>query len=200
MPTSLFDLLFLIVALLSLVVVATLIVLLVRKRRKLAVTVAGLYAIFIAIYLLTGIAVSYATPQSLLAVGDAWCFDDWCLTVVKATRVSESPDAVYRIDFAISSRAQRISQRANYAWIYLLDEEGRQYSADTDAANVPLDIQLGPGEIVTASRTFKVPANIHKLYLVTGHGSPYCGAMSFLVIGESGCLSHKPTAIPIPAN
>jgi hypothetical protein len=200
MPTTIFDLLFLFVALLSLVVFVTVILFLVQKRRTLAMKIVGLYTIFILIYLLTGIVVSYAKPQRLIAIGDPWCFDDWCLTVLKATRATVSSEANYRIDFEISSRAQRVSQRAKYGWIYLLDEGGRQYSAEVDAANVSLDIQLGPGEIVTASRIFRVPANVITLYLVTGHGSPYCGVMSFLVIGESGCLFHKPTAIPILTN
>ena len=87
----------------------------------------------------------------------------------------------------------------------MLDEQGRRFApqpagsdippdaADKDA--VPLDVLLQPQQSLDIARTFQLPPGAHAVGIITGHGSPYCGTMSFLVIGGSGCLFHKPAMI-----
>ena len=133
-------------------------------------------------------------PAAIIAVGDPWCFDDWCLTVEKV----QHTDAIYDVDLKISSVAKRATQRAKGAWIYLRDENDTHYEPVPDSAEVPLDVQLQPGESVAAKRSFQVPANVRELGLVTGHGGPPCGVMSLVVIGQGGCLFHKQTMIRLP--
>ncbi|HEY6339882.1 MAG TPA: hypothetical protein VIY49_00190 [Bryobacteraceae bacterium] len=143
-------------------------------------------------YLALGLIVGIAAPQRILNVGDPWCFDDWCLSVENVRRTAAGPDDVYRVSLRIFSRAKRVSQRAKGAWIYLIDPHGHRFEPQPDPAAVPLDVRLDPGESVTTSRTFRVPADAIGLGLITGHGGPYCWSP---IIGETGCLFHKPTMV-----
>lgn len=194
---TIFDLVFLLAMLATAVVLVALIVLLLRGRFRSALRVLIGFGVFAAVYVLTGIAVSYARPQHVMNVGDSWCFDDWCLAVDQVDRTPVAQDVDYRVNFRIFSRAGRVSQRAKGAWIYVIDDAGRLYPPEPDAAAVPLDTLLGPGESVKTSRTFRVPAGEHELGLIQGHGGAYCGTMSFFVIGDSECIFKRPPMIRI---
>ncbi len=50
---------------------------------------------------------------------------------------------------------------------------------------------------MTTSRKFEVPGDVGALGLITGHGGPYCSAMSLLIIGEGGCLFNRPTLVRV---
>jgi len=194
---TIFDLLFLLAVLASLVTMVVAAVFAVRGRRVQALKILLAYGLGAAAYLIAGTAVSFFKPQRVLGTSDPWCFDDWCLTVEAVSRVPGPPGTSYHIGLRIFSRARRVAQRANGAWVYLIDDRGRLYPPDSDPSAVPLDVFLQPQESVTTSRVFHVPDDAHQLGLITGHGGPYCGAMAWLVIGESGCLFRKPTMIRI---
>jgi len=187
-----FDLLFLIGFLASLIALVAAAYASLRGRTPLAFSILRGWLVCAAIYLGISVAVAYFRPQSILALGEPWCFDDWCLTVENAQRAG----ALYNVDLRISSRAKRVTQRAQGAWIYLRDENDRHY--EPLPADVPLDLELGPGQSVAAKRAFQVPANVRELGLVTGHGGPPCGLMSLVIIGQGGCLFHKQTMIRLP--
>jgi len=194
---TIFDLLFLLAILASVVTLVLAVVLAVRGRLASAFKILRIYAIGALAYLAGGIAVSYLKPQKVLRVGEPWCFDDWCLTVNKVSQVAGPTDVSYRVEFTILSRAGRISQRANGAWMYLIDDRAQRYTPDPDPSAVPLNVLLQPDETVQTSRVFQVPNNVRELGLVTGHGGSYCGAMAFAIIGQSGCLFGKPTVVRI---
>jgi hypothetical protein len=118
-----------------------------------------------------------------------------CLSAEKVSRTSNPPNVVYRVDLRIVSRARRVAQRAKGAWIYLIDDQGRRYTPEPDSSAVPLDVLLQPDKSVTTPRTFRVPAGVQRLGLITGHGRAYRGAMAFLVMGQSGGLFKKPAII-----
>lgn len=191
---SLFDLLFLLVALGTLVMLALIAVAAMRGKRARAGLLAKLLVIDLVAYLAISLAVSYFGSQRRIAMGEPWCFDDWCLTLGRTSTEGSSVTA----DFQISSRALRISQRARYAWIYLVGADGNHYAPDARADDVPLDIELGPGQAIAASRRFTMPDGVRAVGLITGHGGPYCGVMDWLVIGQAGCLFGKPTMIELP--
>lgn len=194
---SLFDLIFLAFALSTAIVVFVFLVALVRRRwgtvRRLGIA----WVIFAIAYLAASFVVSYVRPQHIVAIGDPWCFDDWCLTAEKVTIVPGSAQSRYQVELRISSRAGRVTQRAKGAWIYLIDERGHLYDPKPDASQVPLDAVLSPQQSVLTSRVFDVPNQAHTIGLITGHGGPYCGTMSVLVIGDGGCWFQKPPMIRI---
>lgn len=191
---TIFDSLFLTSFLLSMMALIAAAYAAIRGRVSRAFLILGIWLACAILYLGTSVAVAYAAPQRVIAAGEPWCFDDWCLTVENVKRV----DHVYNVNLRISSEAKRVSQRAIGAWIYLRDENDTHYSPTPDPAEVPLDVLLQPGESVAAQRSFQVPANVHELGLVTGHGGPPCGLMSLVIIRQGGCLFHKQTMIQLP--
>lgn len=194
---TLFDLLFLLAVLLSLITLSMVVFFAARGTGARALKILRVYAVCVVMYLLVGAAISFFSPQRLLSINDPWCFDDWCLQAQNVTHSTGPAGNLYRIDLRIFSRAGRVAQRAKGAWIYLIDDKGRRFSPDPDSSAVPLDVLLQPEESVTTSRVFHVPGNTRGLGLITGHGGAYCGAMSFLIIGEGGCWFGKPTMIRI---
>ena len=194
---SIFDLLFLLAALLSVITLITAAVCAVRGRGRRALKILQVYGICLLAYIAIGLATSFFTPQRVIPTSEPWCFDDWCIAVENVTQTPAPPGIAYRIDLRIFSRARRVSQSARGAWLYLIDDRGHRYSPDPDPSAVPIDTMLQPQQSVTTTRTFHVSADAHGLGLITGHGGPYCGPMDFLIIGGSGCAFKKPTMIRI---
>jgi len=193
---SIFDLIFLLSVLISVVTPIFAAIAGIRGRRGGALRILCWWGTGVLIYLASALLVSFAAPQRVIAIGDPWCFDDWCLTV-EGVKPAAAGDAVaYQVALRISSEARRVSQRAQGAWIYLIDDAGHRYAPDSDPSVVPLDVRLGPQESVATSRTFRVPGNVAHLGLITGHGGPYC-RMEVLIIGSGGCVFNKPAMIRI---
>jgi hypothetical protein len=194
---TVFDLLFLVAALSSFSVLIGVIILAARGQFHRAGRLLRTYALAAVAYVGVGVIVSLAVPQRVIARGVPWCFDDWCLTAERVTRTPDGAMALYRVDLQLSSRARRVTQRANGAWLFLIDGSGRRFAPQADSSAMRLDVLLQPGESVSTSRVFRVPSDARQLGLITGHGGDYCGVMSFLVIGQSGCLFHKAAMIRI---
>lgn len=193
---TIFDLIFLLAVLTSVVTLVLAAIAGIRGRRARSLRILRRWGTGAFVYCACALAVAFIAPQRVIAIGDPWCFDDWCLTVEGAKPVPADGAVSYRVDLRISSEARRISQSARGAWIYLIDDAGHRYAPDPDPSAIPLDVRLGPGESVTTSRTFRVPAGAPHLGLITGHGGPYCG-MGVLIIGSGGCLFNKPAMIRI---
>ena len=194
---TVFDLLFILAFLISVVTIAVAAVSAARGRLSTALKILRLYCICAAGYLALAVAVAFLKPQRVMSIGDPWCFDDWCLMVEKVDRTAGPSQVAYNVELRIFSRARRVTQRANGAWIYLIDGRGRRYSPDPAPSAVPLDALLRPQESATTLRVFHVPPDAHELGLITGHGGPYCGPMDMLIIGSGGCLFRKPIMIRI---
>lgn len=195
---TLFDLLFLLALLVTVITLITAAVSAFSGRRAKALKRLRVLGLCVIGYLVTGMTVSFLEPQRVIGVGRPWCFDDWCLTVENVSRLPAASEVMYTVNIRLSSRARGIAQRANGAWIYLIDDQGHRYAPEPDSSAVPLDFLLQPQESVTTSRVFRVPADARGLGLITGHGGPYCGPMDILIIGASGCVFHKPPLIRLP--
>ena len=194
---TIFDLLFLACVLATAITLTFAVIFALRGRGAKALSIARAYGFCAVAYLAIAMAVDFFKPQRVLAVGAPWCLDDWCLQVENASRATDGPKVTYDIRLRIFSTARGITQRANGAWPYLIDERGHRYAANLDPSAVPLTVQLGPGQSVTTSRKFEVPGDVGALGLITGHDGPCCGAMSLLIIGEGGCLFNRPTLVRI---
>ena len=194
---TIFDLIFLAAVLISVITLATAAVSALLGRGKKSLKILRIYGLCVVAYFLVALAVDFFQPQRVFAVGEPFCLDDWCLEVENVNYTSNGSNDFYHLNLRLFSTARRVSQRAKGAWIYLIDEHGRRYPPDSDPSAIPLDAELGPLQSLTTSRTFAVPADVHKMGLITGHGGPYCG-MGILIIGEGGCLFNKPTMIRMP--
>ncbi len=193
---TIFDLIFLLALLASAVTLVLAAIAGICGRSARLLRILRTWGIAALIYCACALSLSFFAPQRIIPPGDPWCFDDWCLTVEGVKSAAAEGAVSYRVDLRISSQARRISQRALGAWIYLIDEAGHRYAPDSDPSAIPLDVRLGPGESVATSRTFRVPAGVAHLGLITGHGGPYC-LMDALIIGSGGCLFNKPAMIRI---
>ncbi|MDQ1409978.1 MAG: hypothetical protein QOJ41_1713 [Acidobacteriaceae bacterium] len=194
---TVFDVLFLLGSLISVVTLVVAAVFAVRGQRARALKLLRWYCICAAGYFAVAVAVAFLRPPHVMGVGDPWCFDDWCLAVEKVGRMDSPSQVSYHVDLRVFSRARRVTERANGAWIYLIDDRGRRYSADPSPSATPLDVLLRPLESASTQRVFHVPPDAHGLGVITGHGGPYCGPMNLLIIGSGGCLFNKPTMIRI---
>ena len=195
---SYFDLVFLASALLTVLTLLAAGVFAMRGRGRTVAAILKVWAAYAALYLIVALAFDYLAPQRVIPVGEPWCFDDWCLTAESVSANQAQSATTYTVHLRISSRARRVTQRASGAWIYLINvDNGRLIPPESDSAAVPLDVRLTPQQEVKTSRIFHVPAGEMNLGLVTGHGGPYCGAMSLLIIGDGGCLFRKPAMIRI---
>ena len=190
---TIFDLLFIFVVLASLVTWIAAAVAALGGRRTRALGILRKWGLCALVYVATVAVAGLFAPQRILNPGDPWCFDDWCLSVERVTRVSAPPQVAYTVSLRIFSEARRVSQRASGAWIYVIDRQGHRYAPDPDASATPLDVLLQPGESVTTTRTFKVPADAGELGLITGHGGPCC--YPNLIIADDSSLFHKRTFV-----
>jgi hypothetical protein len=188
---TIFDLLFLALALAALITLVAALITALRGRGARALKILRNLGVSAVIYLAIVAVVGFSSPQRVLHIGDPWCFDDWCLTVESVRQAPAPPLIAYTVSLRLSSRARGISQRAKGAWIFIIDQQGHRYTPEPDPSATPLDVLLGPGESVTTTRTFKLPAGASGLGLTTGHGN----GPDLFIIGDEASLLHKPTYV-----
>jgi hypothetical protein len=196
---SVFDLLFLLSVVALVIMLVALGVLILRGERRRARKILDILALYVASYCALAVVVDLLKPQRIIAVGEPWCFDDWCIQVESFTGAADGSRLRYTMQLRIFSTARRISQRAQGAWIYLIDSEGRLFTPNADSTTTPLTVRLAPEQSVNTQSNFEVPAEAHILGLVTGHGGAFCG-WSVLIVGEGGCLFNRPTMIRLQSN
>lgn len=189
------DLVFILVFLTSVVLLGRAGVAALRGRG--AIATRRLRALFLGLagYMLVVLVVGAATPRRVLPVGQAQCSDDWCIAVLHAT-ATPLAQAQRRVDveYRLSSRARRVTQRERFVAVYLQDSEGHRYDPAPSAEQPPFDIPLGPGQSLSTHRVFIVPESAQHLgAVVTREGDfafPRC-----CIIGE-GPL-HKLPLTPL---
>ena len=194
---TIFDLLFIAVVFASLATLLTAAIVAIRGRRAHALVILHKFGICAIAYLAIVVVVALFSPQRVLSLGEPWCFDDWCLSVENVSRAPAPPLFSYNVSLRIFSQARRVSQRAKGAWINVIDQRGNRYPSEPDPSAVPLDVLLQPGESITTSRLFKLPADAAGLGLITGHGGPNCFPGCF-IIADDASLFHKRTFVRLP--
>jgi hypothetical protein len=104
------------------------------------------------------VAVSVATPRTIVSAGDSYCYDLWCIGIQQVNIASQGPSTVYSANVRMFSDAHRVNTSAQPESLYLLDEQGRRYPVQAEA------ITLRPGESVNTSIRFVAPP-ARRLYL-----------------------------------
>src|SRR5689334_3420380 len=104
---SVFEPLFVVLVLTTIVTLGVSAVLAIRGRHGRARGVLRRLGVGIAVYFAVVIGVSIVNPQREYRVGDPQCFDDWCITVVDVKRDTADRDGGYEVAFRLSSRARR---------------------------------------------------------------------------------------------
>lgn len=204
---TIFDLVFVVVFLATVVVLVTVLVQALRRRPTRAARLLAVYGVFLALYLGIVVAVSLATPQRFLDMGEDRCFDDWCVAVesVDTTSVLGQGDQVTKangtffvVTLRLSNHARGRAQRAASAAVYLRDDQGRRHDVSPLGQNAyeaehgptaPLTATLPLGQSLTTVRVFDAPVHAHILGLIVEH--PVGFGPGMFVIGDDSSLMHK---------
>jgi hypothetical protein len=125
---TIFDLVLLLAVLGCVLVLVALFYFLLRRQWRRARHVSLTLGSFLVLYAVVLLSVSLLSPQHRLAMHQARCFDDWCLSVervVQQPSVGASPTIVtarsefYLVTVHVSSQAKAVTQRATDAQVYL---------------------------------------------------------------------------------
>jgi hypothetical protein len=190
---SIFDLLFLVLFVATVVALGAAAVAATRGRSPSAVRILRGFALAAVAYFGVLCIVSLASAQPVARIGDERCSDDWCIAVTGAQRRFAASGVTYEVTFRISSRAGRVTQRELGVVAYLLDGRGRRYDAEVRALDVPFDVKLDPMQQVIALRAFVVPTGLADVGAVISHeGVPFPRCC---IIGDEGSLFHKKTIV-----
>lgn len=191
---TIFDLLFAVLFLSGAGVLVAAAVAALRGRRAHALVLTGRVGIVAALYIGALLVVSAATPQHYLRVGDDQCSDDWCIAVQAVHRETIGSDTRFDVTLRLSSRARRVSQREQGVSVYLRGADGRRYAPVADAAAVPFDTLLAPGDAVPAERRFVVPRRSSIVGLVVARDG-WARIPGCCIIGDEGSLFHRRTIV-----
>jgi hypothetical protein len=119
------------------------------------------------LYVLAVAAVSMLTPQTIVNVGDSYCFDIWCLGIDKVSLQTRGRDTFSRIDVHIFSDANhvKVSPRG-FQSQYLRDALGRRFPVLHDPSVTPFDSILYPGQSIKTALTFSIDPDARQLFLI----------------------------------
>lgn len=191
---TIFEPLFLLLFLATVVTLITAAVAVLRGQRPRALRILRRLAIGAGAYFAAVLLVAFFSTPPVHQVGETMCFDDWCITVADAKRTPGASGQSWKVTLRISSRARRITQRENYAAVYLIDSRGRKFHSDPASATVPLDSRAGPGESIDATRVFELPPDASDVRLVFTHEGGF--PIWAFIIGENQ-LFHNATVVKL---
>jgi hypothetical protein len=205
---SLFDLLFLLCFAAAVITAGRIAYLALRGRFRAARTALIRLLACVAAYMLVLTGFSLAEPRKEIPIGEARCFDDWCITVEQAAPqtaigTAKAAGTFYVVTLRVSSRAKGRPQRETDIDVYLIDDLGRrigispsgqQALAQAGLAGEPLMSFVAPGASFQSRLAFDVPSDSRHLGLVkASHG---WFPVRF-IIGDPGSWLHKPTVTPL---
>jgi len=195
---TVFDLLFLLVALASVTTITVIAAVALSGRPRQALKLLVSLGVGLTAYLGLIVFVSLTSPQRELAFKENRCFDDWCIAVDDAVRSESLTSLEYIVTLRLSNQARRVSMRENGLVVYVMDDKGRRFESAADPCQAAFNTLLQPGQSITTTRTFDVPDRPNQLSLVVAHE----GLDSFpgrFIIGDDSSLFHKPIILRLPS-
>lgn len=186
---NVFEPLFLVLVLVTLGTLLTAAVLAVTGRLARSGRLLRRLAIGAAVYFTIVVAVTIVMPRKVYGIGDAQCFDDWCIAVDGARRLGDA-DGTCEVSLRFWNRARGTPMGEKGTVVYLTDAQGRRYDPLPDPAAVPFDLRLEPGQSVTTTRRFVVPRDATGLGLVYTHEGGF--PIGWLIITEGGWFARPP--------
>jgi len=192
---SLFDLLFLALALASLITLGIAAALALAGRAARSLRILRRLALGGLLYFAVVIAVSLLAPRRVFNLSETQCFDDWCVAAISYTssRSVTPRQRSYLVNLRISSRARRISQRELNLAVYLTDRDNRRYNPAPQSSDVPFSTLLAPGQSVDLTRLFLVPLAARDLNLVIKHEGGF--PIGWFIIGYDSWFRKPPLVL-----
>jgi hypothetical protein len=193
---TIFDLLFILIFLATVVALATAAFQAIRGRRRKSLRVLGVSAVSLILYFATCCASTLLTPRRELNIAQPQCFDDWCVQLDAVSKSTSGSFATYHATIRIFSQARRISQRENGVAFCIEDDLGHRYAAIPNSPDLPTNVLLAPNESATLTRDFQIPLAVHPYGFVATHQGGF--PIQWFVIGEGQSLFHKEAITLIP--
>lgn len=208
---KLFELVFIIVFLVTVGLVITVLVNGAMGRFAGAARYLKVLVVMLVVYFAVLVAVALLVPQTVVPLRTDLCFDDWCITVDDVTFArqlgkAEAPvkpkGVFYVVTLKISNRSAGREQRESGASVYVLDARGRRYEPSAagqqayEAQNgptAPLSVTVQWHQSASTVRVFDLPADAEDVGLAIGHSGP-----GLVIIGDSDSLLHKKTVFKLP--
>lgn len=189
---SIFDLLFIVLFLATVVTLLAAASFAIRGQGTHALAVLRKLGIWVGAYLGVVAVTSLFWPRTVLQIGEPRCFDDWCIAVENVTRQTAGDLVDYLVTIRLSSTARRVSQRENDVVVYMTDATGHRFDPVANKAEVPFNVRLGPQESVVATRIFEIPADTRAAGLIITHRGGF--SMGWIIIGYETWF-RKPTIV-----
>lgn len=187
---TIYELLFILLFLAATVTLLYAAIATVRGSRRQGVRILGRLAFCAAAYFAAVVIVAATSTRKVVQIGEPQCFDDWCITVVAVSKPVAHADSAWHVWLRVSSRAKRVTQRELNAVVYLTDDRNRRFDPLRDPSAVPLDTPVGPGESVSAMRSFAVPEDARRVGLVFTHEGGF--PIGALIVGENQWFHKAP--------
>ena len=181
---NLYEPLFLLLALATLVSLVTAAVFAITNRRDRAGRLVRRVGAGAAIYFAVAIVYSIVSPRRTFRLGEPQCFDDWCITVASAARAAGTYDVALRL----TNRARRVPMGEKGTVVYLTDGYGHRYDPVPRSSDLPLDTRLQPGQSAAALRHFQLPPQATNVALVFAHEGGF--PIGWFVISEGGWFAR----------
>ena len=154
--------------------------------------------LFVAAYAVALVGLALLTPRRELAPGQRKCYDDWCIA---ASGVEQQPTAalcpgaatVWVATLDVASVARRVQQRAPDTTVELEDATGKRYPPCQLAGLKTIRDLIGPGQSISASLPFALPAGARPVGFVVHHGA----FPGLIIAGDDQSWLHDPTLLRI---
>jgi hypothetical protein len=139
--------------------------LLVARKFRTAATVAVASVAALAFYFVASAVIRWVSPQTVVKLGDSYCWDLWCMGIDKVTATPRGHEMVYKIDVRFFSDANTVQTGTDEALVYLVDDRGRRFPLVDDPSVIPINTRLSPGQSLNTSLTFVTPNDTGRLFL-----------------------------------
>jgi hypothetical protein len=119
-------------------------------------------------YLAGVVLVSLLTPQTIVNIGDSYCWDLWCVGVRNVTATAQDKNILYTAEaslFVDSTTAELPLTGQPSQFFSVTDERGRRFPILRYAPLGDAKTSVKPGETAKFSLTFYAPADARNLYL-----------------------------------
>ena len=185
---TLFEPLFLILAVTTLVTTAVLVVALLRGQRARAARIGRRLGLGIAAYVVALVVGSLLVTAPVRDAGSPLCFDDWCIELVSAAGGGQG--GTFDVLLRLSNRARRQPMGERGTYVYVVDERGHRHVALPEGDEPPFSTVLQPGESVETRRRFEVgPGEVPRALFYAHSGFP----IQWFVIGGGGWFQPPPS-------
>lgn len=192
---SLYDLLFLLLVLTTLLTLLRATYLGIRGRGGKARRLLRNWCVGAAAYFAIVIAVSLVAPRRVIELHAPLCWDDLCLAVENVQQTAGPAGTTYEVTLRMSSRARQRAQREKNVVAYLTDEHGGRYEPERREGDAPFDTLLQPQQAISVTRHFAVPAQAQVSGVVVTHEGGF--PIGWFIIGYDSWF-RKPTMVRIP--